>query len=476
MTALSTLHEPARDIPILTRVDTLVAGGGLAGVAAAVAAARRGADTLLVERSSLLGGIATAGLMASITNFYYTGTSELVVGGIATEVVQRLAERGGTTLDWRTRSCPHFTNDPEIFKVLLLDMVRESGAKLLLDAWVVDTLVEDGRVRGAIVQTVAGRRAILAQVTLDAGGNADLAAWAGAPMRGDAAGNSSLEFKMGNVDLEALFQYFVDNPSEYPSNQDIPTTIEDLTYHWRKRGLLFVPHGAGRHMRLVQDVIARGEYQRTLGVSDGMDAFGMYGIRADGTAVINSNFQHVDQLEPWQHSQAIVDARRAVPVAAEFLKKHVPGFKNAFVVTTASEIGVRGTRWVVGDATITDADVLAGRRFPDAVGMAPFRHHKGERLIFLPFATDIPYGVMLPQGLEGLLVCSGKATSSTPRGVLRAQARTMQLGEAAGTASALAIQASVTPRALDVRALQTELLARGGYLGDAALLRQRGLA
>ncbi|NLF14372.1 MAG: FAD-dependent oxidoreductase [Anaerolineaceae bacterium] len=465
-----------REIPPLAEVEVLVAGGGLSGVAAAVAAARNGAKTLLVERSSILGGVATAGLMASITNFYYTDRNELVVGGIATEVVDRLAELGGTTKEWRSRSCPHYTNDPEIFKVLLIDMVLESGAQVLLDTWVVDTLVEDGALRGVIVETKGGPRAIRALVSVDTTGDADLACRAGAPYRYEPTASSSLEFRMGNVDLQKLFQYFMEHPSEYPTDQDIPTSLEQLAYHWRERGLLFVPHGAGRHMQLVQEAIARGEYQRKRGVASGLDAFGMYGLAKDRTAIINSNFEVVDYLDPWERSQAIVDAQRSIPHIAEFLRSHMPGFQDAYVAATASELGIRGTRWIEGDYVLTEQDVLDGVRFPDVVGMGAYRKKFGDRLLFLPHGFDIPYRVMLPQGIEGLLVSSGKSTSSSPRGLLRGQARCLQLGEAGGAAAALAARSGVPPRALDIRALQQRLLAQGVYLGDAQMLRERGLS
>jgi len=471
-----TVYEPRRQIPLLTEVEVLVAGGGLSGVAAAVAAARNGADTLLAERSSILGGVATAGLMASITNFYYTNRDELVVGGIATEVIDRLAERGGTTGDWRSRSCPHYTNDPEIFKVLLIDMVLESGTKVLLDTWVVNSLVEDDTLRGVIVETKGGRSAIRAKVAIDTTGDADLAVKAGAPYHYEPSASSSLEFRMGNVDLQKLFEYFMDHPSEYPTDQDIPTSLDQLAYHWQERGLLFVPHGAGRHMKLVQDAIARGEYQRKRGVCYGLDAFGMYGLAKDHTAIINSNFQAVDYLDPWERTQAILDAQRSIPYIAEFLKNHVPGFKDAYVAATASELGIRGTRWIEGEYVLTKEDVLDGVRFPDVIGMGAYRRRVGDRLEFLPHGFDIPYHVMVPKKIEGLLVSSGKSTSTSPRGLLRGQARCMQLGEAGGTAAAMSVRKGVAPRNLDIKALQRGLLEQGAYLGDEKMLKKRGLS
>jgi hypothetical protein len=229
-------------------------------------------------------------------------------------------------------------------------------------------------------------------------------------------------------------------------------------------------------MKLVQDAIARGEYQRERGVCYSLDAFGMYGLAKDHTAIINSNFQAVDFLDPWERTQAILDAQRSVPYIAAFLKSHVPGFKDAYVAATASELGIRGTRWIEGEGVLTENDVLEGVRFPDVIGMGAYRRHVGNRLVFLPHGFDIPYRVMLPKGIEGLLVGSGKSTSTSPRGLLRGQARCMQLGEAGGTAAALSVRRGVVPRDLDIRALQKRLLDQGVYLGDAKLLKERDLS
>ncbi|NPV10058.1 MAG: FAD-dependent oxidoreductase [Anaerolineae bacterium] len=464
-----------QDRGVLGRAEVVVVGGGLAGVAAAVAAARNGADTILVERSQMLGGVATAGLMASITNFYYTAKNELVVGGIATEVVQRLADAGAAPTDWRDRSCPHFTNDPEAFKTLLIDMCLEAGVRTLLDTWAVGAIGDGPTLKGIFVETKGGRFSLYGQTLIDAGGDAELAVWAGAPYHEDAA-RASLEFRMGNVDLEQLFRYFRDNPDEYPTAKDVPQSLEEVERHWRGRGYLFVPHGAGRQMKLVQEAKRRGELPDAVGLAVGLDALGMYGIAATGTAVINANFENGDALDPWLRSQFILDARRSVPVVVEFLRRNMPGFANAHLVATASEIGVRGTRWLDGAVVLREEDILSGRRFPDAVGMAPYRKVIDGLLQWLPHAADIPYGVMLPKGVEGLLVASGKSASTQPRGELRGQSRCMQLGEAAGTAAAMCAAQGCTPRQLDVRALQRRLLEQGVFLGDEALLRERGLA
>lgn len=229
-------------------------------------------------------------------------------------------------------------------------------------------------------------------------------------------------------------------------------------------------------MRLVQDAVARGDYKTSIGVTHGMDAFGMYGMAKDRTAIINSNFQTVDHTDPWQHSRATLDAHKAVPLIVDFLQKHMPGFKDAFLIATASDLGIRRTRVLDGEYTLTDDDIIQGVRFPDAIAMAPYRHHYGERLAFLPHAADIPYRIMVPKGVDGLLVCSGKSASTKPGGLVRAQARCLQIGEAAGTAAALATQQGIELRALDMPTLQRKLLSQGVYLGDAELLRQRGLS
>jgi len=353
-------------------------------------------------------------------------------------------------------------------------MLLEADVRVLLDTWAVDVIQEGNTLTGVVVVTKGGRHAVHGKVVIDATGDAELAVWAGAPCHEQNA-SCSLEFRMGNVDIGELFQYFMDNPSEYPTAMDVPQTIDEMARHWRERGFLFVPHGAGRHMRLVQSAIERGEFKTEIGLAKGLDALGMYGIAETKTMIINANFEQIDSLDPWTRSRAILDARRSVPRVAEFLRTHVPGFTDAYIAATASEIGVRGSRWLDGEKVLTEQDILAGVRFDDAVGMAPYRKVIDGRLQWLLHAADIPYGVMLPKRVEGLLLASGKSASTLPRGELRGQARCMQLGEAAGVAAALCTRDGCTPREINVKALQQQLLQGGVYLGDAELLRRRGL-
>jgi len=472
-----TITEPERTIPVLDQVDVLVAGGGTAGVAAAVAAARAGAKTMLVERQGFLGGVASAALMTSATNFVFTGDGRQVVKGIVEEIFDKLAERGATSPDWRMRALPQFPFDQEAFRVLLIKLVQDAGVETLVETWITDVVKEDNLLKGVITESKGGRQAILAKVFVDTTGDADLAARAGAPYRHTPPDSGSLLFLMRNVDLDKTVAYFEEHPEEWQQYCDMVTPLEDFIANWRERGLFHLPHGGGRSMQLVQDAIARGEYIREKGLCGDLDVFGMFAYRGSGAVLINSCNFRIDHLDIKTHSRAELEARRLVPVIAEFLRTHMPGFEKAIVSETAPIVGVRFTRWIDAGFDLTAEHVSQGAQFQDVIGVesAHARHPKGG-VVFPPRTAEIPYRIMLPQKVDNVIVASGKSVSTNPRGLIRGQVSCYILGQAGGVAAAVAARSGTSARDVAIKEVQKELLKQNVYLGLPERLTELGLA
>jgi hypothetical protein len=472
-----TVVESQRILPVLAETEVLVAGGGVSGVAAAVAAARAGARTLLVERQGFPGGVAAAGLMTSATNFCITADGRQVVCGIAAEVLDRLAVRGGLTPHWRTPALPQLPFDQEAFRVTLIEMLHEAGVETLLETGVAGAIREKESLTGVVVEGKGGRQALLAQAFVDATGDADLAAHAGAPCRNTPPDSGSLLFQMREVDLDETAAYFEAHADQWPQYCDQVTSLEDFLANWRERDTFHLPHGAGRQMGLVQEAIARGEYIRERGPCRDLDVLGVYAYRPSGAVLINSCNFRIDHLDAEAHARAEMEARRLVPVIAAFLREHIPGFARARVSESAAVAGVRYTRWIDAGFDLIGQHVAEGAEFEDAVGaiVAHARHPRGG-VVHLDRAVELPYRIMVPQGVDNLLVASGKSVSTDPRGAVRGQIPCYVLGQAAGVAAAVAVQRGTGFPDANLKEVQRTLLAQDVYLGEPQRLAELGLA
>lgn len=479
---MKTITEPSREIPVMAEVDVIVAGGGVAGWAAAVAVGRKGARTMLVERNGILGGVATAGLMSSMCQFFVDHQGSRLVGGIPLELIEKLSERGAVSPQSLSPEMPQIPFDQEAFRTLLFEMTREAEVETLLHCWVVDVVQHDDQLRGVIIESKSGRQAILGKVVIDATGDADVAARAGAPFNYEPPSNDSLLFLMDNVDMQKTYEYFKEHEElwELIEKCDVARTFEQFERNWLERGMFHTPHGGGcvegsPLWLLVEEAVKNGDYARSEGSCNNLDAFALFGLGHTGTMVINTGFfgwnpienrvhEPLDSLNVKDASRIEIDGRMLIPYVANFLRKYLPGFESAGVCASACDLGVRYTRYIVGDHILTAEEVGSRARFDDVIGVWFF---------------DIPYGVMVPRQVENLLVASGKSVSTegqgNSRGILRLQPHCMILGEAAGTAAALCADSGVSPRTVDIKELQRALLRQDVYLGDKARLAGLGL-
>src|SRR5579862_5520685 len=442
----------------MTDFDVLVVGGGNAGCAAAIAAARHGARTLLVERYGFLGGTATAAMVGPWMTFH--SGDDRIVGGIAQEIVERLMARGASPGHIHDSSdyVPTITPfDPEVHKALLFEMMREAGVSLVLHAYVLEAKVEDDAVRGATFATVGGIREYSGRIVIDATADAFVAASAGVPtQQGDSRGRvqpATLMFRLSHVDLSKLSTYVRVHPDQMrtslKTHERMPpalTAVAGLYEIWekaREEGVVDVPR------ELVSFFISPYPDEVTVNMTRVTD---------------------IDPLDPGDLTRAEIESRLQAMQLFEFFKTRVPGFENARIAATGTQVGIRESRRIVGRYTLTRDDVLEARRFDDAIARSayPIDIHnpsgKGtttQRLA--PGASyEIPYRCLVPVNREQLLV-AGRCISTTHEALAstRLTPTVMTLGQAAGTAAALSRGARVRVGDVDVAALRAELVRDG---------------
>ncbi|PZW47010.1 FAD dependent oxidoreductase [Humitalea rosea] len=434
------LQEPAQSIPVHAACDVLVVGGGPAGTAAAVAAARLGARTILLERHNHLGGLSTGGLVAWIDRMT-DWDGRLVIRGFAEEVLARLPKdavagppqdawgsRDAASAAWWGMRTAAFhgivthspTVNPEWLKGACLDLVTEAGAEPLFHAWGAQPVIEDGIVRGAFFESKQGRRAILAAVTVDATGDGDLFARAGAAhaTEADAADihsciNTSWVF--GGVDMPAYFAWRAGEPQQYSEflalGRERVGFFDKAFASWRDDVALFM------------------------------------GPRLAGYSALD-----VDDL-----SAIEVASHRLMFRHLAFYREQAPGFAGAFPMLSAPQIGVRHARRLEGVAAVRRAD-WDGQVRADEIGVSPSLTPK--------FANvSVPYGALVPALLDGLLA-PGRHVScdATSHSFLREIPQCWLTGQAAGVAAALAAAGRVQPRAVPVAGIQAALIGQGAFL------------
>ena len=415
---MSWIVEPERKTPVTSEVEVLVCGGGVAGVAAAVCAARCGARVLLVERYGFLGGLVTGGLVI---------TTPPLDNGINREIADRLRRKQVYAPLQKTTAemiaMKMHAIDPEVVKQELVEMLRDAGVELFLHALIVGDIIEHGVLKGILVEAKAGRQAILAKTVVDCTGDADVAAFARAPFR-VVKKPITMMFNMAGVDVDKALARVGD---------------------W------------GNLKKVVAEGVARGELKFELETTLEWGTPGLHAeclLHPGELNVWSGNLRGVDVLDPAQLTKAELITRDHVMRLVAYLQQRVPGFERSWIELTSPILGVRGTRQLLGSVSPNMQEVR-NTRFPDTVAK--------------PYAEDtirLPFGSLLPQGVENLLV-AGRCISAEEEamGQLRLIPVCLATGQAAGTAAALAVNARSTPGKLDVSALQEALAKQGVELG-----------
>ena len=436
-----------------THYDVIVAGGGLAGLCAAVGAARAGADTLLIEKAPCAGGIATNSLEPSICNFFRNRSGEFVLQGAPLELIGRLADKGAASPRWADHR-GHIIFDLELGKLAMDEMLEEAGVDILYDSLVVGANATDGHVNGVTVANRSGLTDFTATCYVDATGDNDLAHYAGAPMRYGGIPHSFL-FRLGNVDLDAFVQYIRDHPEEHFTHTDIGLSLAEALRMYDETGIYLHHHWASKHMKLVQEPIARGEYSEKFGPFYHMDVFQMHGLRANRTLVVNTGIFDMAEPEGRALSYWLRQGRKMSHHVAVFMRRQFPGCADSFIVATANAPGIRRTRWLQSDFTLTREMYDSAPRYADAIGrgvlMTEAPMHPTDRTF------DISLRCLLPIGLDNVIIGSGRGASCDPAELLRVMPITMAVGHGAGVTAAMAARSQGAIRDVSIADVQGEL-------------------
>jgi hypothetical protein len=445
---------------VLPACDVVVVGGGSAGIAAAVASARNGARTTLVEKYGFLGGTATAGLVGPFMTSYSADGSEQVIGGIFQEVVDRMVAMGGAIdpaetqagekwAAYITTGHAHVTPfQPEALKMAAMELVVQAGVRLMLHTAFVDAARQGSGagLSGIVMLTKAGHEVLPATVVVDCSADGDVAVKAGAPFTvGRDDGKmmpATMFFRIGNVDDAKVEAFAREHQKLHPGE------------------------------RLFECIVREARQRNAFPIS--REWINIYREPEPGVWRANvSRLHDIDGTNPEDLTRAEVEGRRQVLAIVEFMRAHCPGLERAKLLEMAAQVGIRETRHILGEYVLTGEDVLQGARFPDAIARCayPIDIHdpQGSRGKLLGLAQsgyyEIPYRCLVPRTVEGLLV-AGRCFSATHEGAASARVipPVFAMGQAAGTAAALCAREGITPRALSGERVRAVLREQGAIV------------
>lgn len=410
----------------------IVCGGGPAGLTAAVAAARNGAKTLLIERYGFVGGMATSALVTPITEFRANGTQH--VDGIPFELMKVAEELGGAETDRESGNYP--VND-EILKLAAQRLLLESGVTILYHSWVSDVIMEGDSLSHVVLQNKAGRVAYGARHFIDCTGDADLVRAAGLPTKkGDVLQPASLWFQLGGVDTDSLEYTFGDAiDGELPIPEDIRGRLIELN----QAGL--IPNFGGPWInRFFQP----------------------------GMVSINLLREKTDASDPEWFSQTECSLRESLHLMVGVLREHFPAFRNCWLAKSGIQTGVRETYRIVGEYELQLDDVLTPKPFPDTVakGAHVIDIHEVDSNNQAAFVTpqqayNIPLRTLIPRGSKNLIT-AGRCLSADGSAFAsaRVMATCMAMGQGAGTAAALAVRNNISIQELNFSELRETLVSQ----------------
>ncbi len=436
-----TIKEATREVPVADRSDVVVVGGGPAGISAAVTAARCGASVTLLERYPYLGGLASGGMVLVLDDMH--NDTEITVTGICLEMIERMKMKGLCVtpedrermpdmrdkpemwrkyarwglFDFHTQKMPHpicfsASFDPDGFKRATYDLIDEAKVKLRLHSWFSSAIVEDGQIKGVICDTKEGRQAILGDVVIDATGDLDVAASAGARFQESSFILTTVS-RWGNVDTDRAEAFQFDEPERFQK----------------------LDH----------------EAKRIIG-----GCWAYWWLKTPLPGVVWLNCPHMPQysgLKVADLTAAEFEGRARIDRLLAFARENMPGFEKAHIVDFAPQTGVRTTRLLEGEYVVTKDDVMQRRYFDDTVCRGRDYY--------------TPYRALLPKDIDQLLV-AGRHYSATPQAQKKSREipPCMAQGQAVGVAATVALNAGTVVRDVDITAIQKQMRALGADPGD----------
>ena len=486
-----TVSEPVRKIPVVREVDVVVAGAGVSGVFAALGAAKEGASVLLVDRFGDLGGnMGGPGLImwGGTTSGLDEDFSESKWVRFLSKIPRDFSNRALALLGEGEQPYPVIAH---VFSRVAFEMASEAGIELMLSAYASDPVMDGNEVHGLVVETKSGRVAVAAKVVIDATGDASIADRAGAPVRHRQRVLKQMASPaMHKEYIKPEYKYWNDSHLMYlvtgvdwvkydawrwPTKEKEwgPGDREFFDAHfeeeWNQGQKALVPILRAYEER--GDLILKRDIRPLFHTE-----FQLHWVKIGqglltGTIAVNGEWDTGD----WKDiSLAEEHARTHAFDGTRFMKDNAPGFENVEIVSMAAFLGARGGPHIIGEHFLTVKEGVTGMRYPDTMFVSHMEVDKGAP----EPGNDAPYGMIVPQKIDGLLV-TARGASWMRRGHdpgFRGRRQMMYFGQAAGIAAALACRDGVTPRDLDVKKLQTALLAEGFFLGDEERLAELGLA
>lgn len=457
---MKTIAESAREIGVRKETDVLIIGGGPSGIMAALAAAEDGLNVMLIESRSFVGGNMTIGL--PILGFLGQKGNQ-IIKGLPQKLIDRLKAVQASS---EHRPCPLHMSltlvEPEAVKTVALQMLVEAKVDVLFYAFCAGVVMEGDELKGVIIESKAGREAILAKTVIDCSGDADVAFRAGVPCEyGNDQGGvqpPTLMFCLGGVDTEKLRTSVAEEPRTY--------LTDFIPAEYFGQNNQFVLVGMRNLVKKAQEDGLTLTTERTILIT---------GLRKGEVWVNMTRVNGVNGTDPGSLTYGEIEGRRQIHDIQQYLVEYVPGFENAYFLKTAPFLGIRETRRIQGLYTMTREDIMSCRHFEDSIAVASYPldiHHPqggGCTLEWCGDCYDIPYRALIPQKIRNLIV-AGRCISTTHEAMsaIRVMAPCMAMGEAAGRAAKLAIRQGVQPADIDVKQLQQELLQKGAYLRIAA--------
>ncbi len=442
--SMRTIPEPNKEIKVARECDVVVVGGGPGGIGAAVAAARNGADTVLVERYGYVGGMGTGGLVTIIPCLSdFDGNMQ--IGGINQEWIERLEKRGAETHPpaeiwgsddkrltnyWNDRS--FFTVregrivyasliDAEVSKCILNEMLNEAKVKTYLHSWGTMPVMEGNKATGVIFESKSGRQAIMAKVVIDSTGDGDLLPFTGA---------------------------------QFDTDIDPKIRIANLSLVYWMDGVNFMKIDDFRH----ENPVKYAELMRELLKMGGHPGFFRSNLKNQEHILwFHPRYACSSQIDVEELTRVEMLGREKMLLTHDYLKKNIPGFEQSFIVLSSPQLGTRGARRVHGDYMVTAKDMLSSQPFEDTIAIFPDLD-RGEASLKHPLQY-IPYRSLLPKGVENMLVaCRAFSSDQTVNNFFNLIPHCVAFGEAAGTAAALSLNQGVSVRKVNFDSLHKPLV------------------
>ena len=437
-------HLP--DLPVLTSVDVLVVGGGSAGVAAATVCGRHGLSTVLVEKYGFCGGAAVAGLSGTICGMYMASDRadrepEQVVFGFTEEFRNRLRERGGVTDPQIYGKTYTVTHDPLIWREVADECLMEAGVEVLFHTAVTGVIMDGEQYKGVVVQSNAGQSVILAKRIIDASGDAAVVSRAGGEyFFGDngVIQNPTMFFRLGNVSMDSYLAFFGEDTI-------CPPKVTEKILELNASGEYQMP----RHKIWIFPTSRPNE------------------LMVNATRLAGQDGRVLNVIDPVDFTEAEVFGRKQVREYARFLKAHVPGCENSYVVDTGVEVGIRQTRSIEGMEKLTNDDVVNCRKRPDGIVRTPWpiELHSGTKPKLHWLLDDwyeVPYGALIPAKGDNIIV-AGRCLSAEHEALASARvtAQTFEYGHAAGQAVALSLKGGKSLRDIQGEDVRAQMIQAG---------------